>query len=290
MSKIGVAISTTGDDHRMRFLETCVEGWRTHLPLGSVLVVTVDGTEENADSAYWVSDPSKFGNVYRVGQGRETRDGRQGVAVNKNTGLELLMDMGCTDLFLCDDDTWPTADWAITKHLELSVPHSMVCWGASRWTGIHGDYATWSWPRGVLLHATRSVVETVGGFIEEFGPGGHEHVEWSRRIHQAGLTPAMFCSPRVYAEMGPLGRATRASMFWNAEDMRKRGESFATHRIRRGGLTSVRRTPNDWPGIEKIMADRDGDTSFVPFRAHENGRTSATLCSTSTGRGAGGAQ
>lgn len=289
---MGVAISTTGDEHRLGFLETAIDAWRALLPLGSVLVVTVDGSEEDAERAYSVFDRTKYGTMWRVGQGRPMREGRQGVAVNKNTGIELLMDHHVEHLFLCDDDTWPKNPQSLTKHTELvedGIPHSMVCWGGHRLTASRIGYATWSWPRGVLMYAHRSVIERIGGMIEEFGPGGHEHVEWSRRIHQAGLTPAPFCSPAVYAEMGPVGRATRASMFWNCEDMRKPREAFGRTRLRRNGLTSVRRTPEDWPRIEQIMAERDGDTSPVPFRARENWRTSATLCATSTGRGAGGA-
>lgn len=290
---MGVAISTTGDEHRLGFLETAVAAWREVLPLGSVLIVTVDGPEEAAARAYEAFDRTKYGGCVRVGQGRPMRDGRQGVAVNKNTGIEFLMDANVEHLFLCDDDTWPLNIQALTKHTELvdrGIAHSMVCWGGHRLTASRMGYATWSWPRGVLLYAQRGVIEGVGGMIEEFGPGGHEHVEWSRRIHQAGLTPAEFCSPAVYAEMGPTGRATRASIFWNCEDMRKPREPFGGTRLRRNKITSVRRTPEDWPQIEQIMAERDGDTSFVPFRAHENGRASATLCATSTGQGAGGAK
>lgn len=291
-----MAISTTGDEHRMGFLETCVRQWRSSLPLGSVIVVTVDGTEEDTRRALAVVDGSADshvgGNTYRVGQGRPTRDDRQGVAVNKNTGIELLMEQGVEHLFLCDDDTWPLNAQALVKHTALAehgVPHSMVCWGAHRLLACPGGrYATWSWPRGVLLYASRAVVETVGGMIEEFGPGGHEHVEWSRRIHQAGLTPDLYVTPLVYAEVGVVGRATRASSFWHCEDMRRRGEPLGNLRLRRRKLTTVRRKGEDWDFIEKIMNRRDGDTSYVGFRASENGRSSATLCSTSTGLGAGG--
>ena len=48
-NKIGVAISTTGDEHRLGFLETCVSAWRKALPLGSVIAVTVDGDADAGD-------------------------------------------------------------------------------------------------------------------------------------------------------------------------------------------------------------------------------------------------
>jgi hypothetical protein len=290
--RVGVAISTTGDEHRMGFLETCVRQWCAIEDLHS-LFVTVDGDE---DAARRVADAvyEHTGSVYRVGVGRPTRDGRQGVAVNKNTGLELLTDVDSLQhLFLCDDDTWPLNKHALLKHTGLAdagVPHSMVCWGTSRLLEKHANpaYATWTWPRGVLLYVRREVVLDIGGMDERFGPGGHEHVEWSRRIHQAGYTPDLYVSPLVYAERGWAGRGTRASSLWHAEDMRRQGEPVGDHQHRRRKLTSVRRKGSDWSRIEQLMVERDGDTSFVPFTAQENGRASATLCTTSTGLGAGG--
>lgn len=262
---IGVAISTTGDGHRLDMLATCVDAWRRALPLGSVLIVTVDGDEVATDRAYTAVDPSKFGNVYRVGQGRETREGTQGVAVNKNTGLELLMDQGVDHLFLCDDDTWPLSTKALTEHIELEdchdVLHSMICWGAGRKPRQYTNYASWSWPRGVLLYAYHYVIEEIGGMDERFGPGGHEHVEWSKRIHAAGLTPKDFCTPRVYADDNGMG----VERLWHCSD------------IKRLHKTTVRRVGADWKHIKQVMAEREGDTSFVPYLASQNGRESATL-------------
>jgi hypothetical protein len=287
---IGVAISTTGDEHRMGFLETCVAAWDRALPSGASLFVTVDGDEAAcnrvARAVYeWT------GSVYRVGAPRWGDHvppwlDRMGVAVNKNTGLELLMDNTRVEhLFLCDDDTWPLLPQSLTKHIDLDQPHSMVCWGKSRLSpGTHGvgAYAAWNWPRGVMLYTHRVVVEWVGGMDERFGPGGHEHAEWSRRIHQAGLTPAPFISPASYALKGVSGNpATRADALWHAEDMRKPGEMPHQWDARKKRNTTVRTKGRDWAHIDKIMAERDGDTSFVTYTAHENGRSSATLCSSS---------
>lgn len=281
----------------MGFLETAVRHWRKVLPLGSVLLVTVDGDEADCARAFAAFDRSKYGAVYRVGQvgpGIPDRiryyDGKMGVAVNKNTGIELLMDHGVEHLFLCDDDTWPLNKLALDQHLGFPHPHSMVCWGDGRLQAKYETHAAWTWPRGVLLYTHRDVVLALGGMDERFGPGGHEHAEWSRRIHQAGYTPDPFLTPRVYAEVGTTGAATRASAFWHAEDMRQSGEHTNAHRWRRRKITSLRKEGRDWKHIEQIMVERDGNTDFVPFSAHENGRASATLCTTSTGLGAGGEQ
>ena len=284
---VGVAISTTGDPHRLDALARCAQAWDSvlaNLTPAAELFVTVDGDRDAVIRA--TSAVAEYANdVYQVGEplldsyGRHTgdkymRDGRFGVAVNKNTGIELLMDAGVEHLFLSDDDTWPHTHYAIKEHIAPEMPgHSMVCWGKHR-LGMKGKYtASWGWPRGVMLYASRSVVEKVGGMDERFGPGGHEHVEWSRRIHQHGFTPVPYPTPVIYAE----DQGTRARAFWHAEDMRRPGEPLGDHRLRKSRFTSVRRQDGDWPAIEKIMAERDGDTSFVPYTARDNGRASATL-------------
>lgn len=300
----GVAISTTGDQHRLEFLETCVVNWYAALPDGAAIFVTVDGDEAALERVE--RQVGLICTVLRVGQptplwvGPGVRNGRLGVAANKNTGIEALMNAGADEsgyptvehLFLCDDDTWPLTSRAVWNHIEDAddMPHSMVCWGKGRkprigiYRGV--SYASWSWPRGVLLYTHRDVIVAVGGMDERFGPGGHEHAEWSRRIHQAGFTPAPFVTPAVYARGSSRGAAHGASNFWNCEDMIRPGEQAGSHQSRRRSNTTVRRVSGDWSMIERIMQERDGDTSFVAFRAHGNGRESATLSVNPSSRGA----
>lgn len=273
---IAVAISTTGDEHRLPLLKQSVEAWRQVLPLGCPLFVTVDGDERKAD-AVLKTVRGGFGAVARVGQPEDTsrlRGGRLGVAANKNTGMELMLATGAEHLFLCDDDTWPLESGALLLHTNHPVlRHSMVCWGPSRLVGARKSVAEWTWPRGVLMYAHRTVIGQVGGFDERFGPGGHEHVEWSRRIHQKGLTPVLFPTPRPYA----LDRGRAAREYWHAEDAPRRGEAAVATAQRKAGLTSVRRKPGDWDKIEAVLAERDGDTSYVPYDPVYWGRSSATL-------------
>lgn len=275
-ARMGVAISTTGDEHRLGFLETCVRKWRDALPEGSPLIVTVDGTRDDlfrvglllgpTVDVRWVGQP-----VYESHSFFDSFSTRLGVATNKNTGIEALMDADVVHLFLSDDDTWPLYPQSLIKHTELDAVHSMVNWGRHR---LDGQANLWTWPRGVMLYAVRGTINTIGGMVEAFGPGGHEHVEWSQRIHNAGLTPAPFISPASYATRNGMG----AAALWHAEDMPRPGEKFGDHRLRRKHLTSVRRTNADWRMIEQIMAQMAGSRAFVPYRAHENGRTSATMC------------
>jgi hypothetical protein len=272
---IGVAISTTGDLHRLEFLQACLSHWCEAAPEAHI-VVTVDGDGLAAEHVYRFLH--HWQNIYQVGQGREHRESRQGVAVNKNTGIELLMAQGCKELFLSDDDTWPLNSGAVELHRQSELDHSMVCWGRSRKIGVSGNppnqVAHWSWPRGAMLYVRRHVIDTVGGMDERFGPGGHEHVEWSKRIHYAGFTPFEYPTPAQYADVTGMS----ARHYWNAEDMQKPGEPLGSTRVRRKKITSVRRLDGDWERIEKIMADRAASSEFVPYTAAQNQRLSATLC------------
>lgn len=293
IARVGVAISTTGHEHRMEFLETAVREWDRCLPDHASLFVTVDGSTEDAERvANRVNEWT--GSVYRVGHpriedytshsyGSWIEGERLGVAANKNTGLELLMDNTKVEhLFLSDDDCWPLFPESLTKHIDFGIQHSIVCWGKSRLTTTSGGFAEWSWPRGVMLYQTRAVVEAIGGMDERFGPGGHEHVEYSQRIYNIGVTPAPFPSPTSYATRGAQG----AGALWHCEDMRKPGEHIPDWDSRRKAITSIKRKPGDWSRINKIMTERAGSVDFVGFRAHENGRASATLCFNKPSQGA----
>jgi hypothetical protein len=243
------------------------------------MFVTVDG---DADAVTRVEQAvgEWTASVLRVGQPEDNwnqplgmRAGRLGVAVNKNTGLEALMDDArCDDLFLSDDDSWPLSTDALGLHLGF-LAHSMVCWGRHRKSSPRSGYAAWTWPRGAVLFVEREVVEQVGGMIEAFGPGGHEHVEWSRRICVAGLTPADYPTPLAYIEDAHLG----ARRWWHCEDMPQPGETVPALLARRRRLTSIRRQPIDEVHARKIMAVRRGRAAFVPYRAADNHRSSATL-------------
>lgn len=199
---------------------------------------------------------------------------RLGVAANKNTGLELMMDnTPAVNLFLSDDDSWPKSSTALVDHIDSPLAHSMVCWGRHRRSFVQSGFASWQWPRGAVLYVRRSVVEAAGGMVEEFGAGGHEHVEWSKRIHRLGLTPVEFPSPRSNADHNYMG----AMRLWNCEDMPKPGESVRSTMTRRGHLTSIRRTDQTEEHIDKIMKQMEGSTAYVPYHAADNGRASATL-------------
>lgn len=278
LMQAGVAVSTTGDPHRMILMAQCVAAWRSVLGPDAVLMVTVDGPPDAVEQVHDVVG-QWTGDVLRVGQPQagwtgEVREGRLGVAVSKNTGLEALMATTTVGrLWLSDDDTWPLSAAALELHTALGLPHSMVCWGRHRRSRQQRGYASWTWPRGAALYVERHVVVTVGGMVEAFGPGGHEHVEWSQRIHRAGLTPVAFPTPSVYTQKNYLG----AGDWWHCEDMIGPREAVSALQARRRRLTSVRRQDGDGARVAEIMDRQQGSTAFVPYRAADNQRLSATL-------------
>jgi hypothetical protein len=127
---------------------------------------------------------------------------QQGVAKAKNAAIAALMDAGIEHLFLADDDVYPlVADWW-KPYCDSPEPHLMYLFkdiaGRRRYRAtpatVYEDdtHFALGWPRGCLLYLHRSVIERVGGMRPEFGLWGHEHLEYSERIHAAGLTTHRF--------------------------------------------------------------------------------------------------
>ncbi len=206
---VGVAIST---HRRAEVLSRALAAWALYMP--DVVVVTHDVHGD-------------------------------GVAVTKNRGLAALMDAGCEHLFLADDDVWPVTPRWWRHYAADTEPHLMHCWGKSRLKSDDGEHTVWSWPRGVLLYAHRSVVDRVGGMRPEFGRWGGEHVEWSRRIHAAGFTAHPFQDVTV-ARTG----------VWYAEDYTRKVASTVSQRERAASEATR----------HELYSRFRGSSDFVPYR------------------------
>lgn len=121
---------------------------------------------------------------------------RQGIAKAKNKCIELLMDAGCTDLFLSDDDCFPVrADWyepyLINSQPHLSFTFTHLKDGRKNGRVKVGDELDYQWfadPCGCMLYVRAEVINKVGGFDTDFLYWGYEHVEFSRRVYNAKLT------------------------------------------------------------------------------------------------------
>lgn len=129
-------------------------------------------------------------------------DRAQGIARAKNRCLAELED--CEHLMLLDDDCYPTADgWLdlyINACLLTGCQHFVhmggqpVAWRPLLGTVEIGGQALTNWghPAGVGLFVSQQVLRQVGGLDPRYGIYGREHIGYSWRIHNAGLTPHPF--------------------------------------------------------------------------------------------------
>jgi len=176
-------------------------------------------------------------------------DGR-GVAWAKNRSIELLIDAGVEHLFLADDDVHPITPGWWRPYVASPHPHLMHCWGRSRLLREEDGHTLWSWPRGSLLYAHRSVIDRVGGMRTEFRHAG-EHVEWSRRIHNAGLTPWPF-----------MDAAAARRGIWHCEDYTRSTPS---------SLPGDRYSPEETARRHQLYEQFRGSTDFVDYRTPAQG-------------------
>jgi hypothetical protein len=55
--------------------------------------------------------------------------------------------------------------------------------------GVVDGITSWTNCAGCMMFLTRSAIQTVGIFNEDFGVYGFEHADYTNRIHKAHLTP-----------------------------------------------------------------------------------------------------
>jgi glycosyltransferase involved in cell wall biosynthesis len=173
MPNISICITT---HNRHETATKCVAMWRKHLPKGAKLIIVDDG-----------SDAPFPGAAFRF----ETP---QGIAAAKNKCLDMAGD--AEHIFLSDDDCWPvTPDWW-QPYVNSPEPHLMFTFSRLKDGRQNGNRTVlssnglvqYSNPCGCMLYVHKNILQLVGGFDTRFNRYGHEHVEWSNRIHNAGLT------------------------------------------------------------------------------------------------------
>jgi len=174
---IGVAITSR---NRPDILADTLQAFRTHSP--DIPVVVVD---DGSDTPISADVP-----IIRHQTAR-------GIPAAKNRCIAELMKLGVQHLFLFDDDTKPTAPHWWRQYVESPEPHLQFSWThfangkpVDRMTILHTNTRTtaYGWSMGCMLYTHRDVINRVGGMRECFAPAMHEHIEWSQRIHNAGLT------------------------------------------------------------------------------------------------------
>lgn len=156
--KIGIAITAY---HRPDVLESSLKEWAKYLPDGAEFVVVQDV---------------------------------EGVAKAKNLCLKLLEEKGVTNYFLFDEDCTPKVKGWELPYLNSNEEHLLYQFKlpnkpASDMRVLYQDdkLISYSHTRGAMIYVTKKVLETVGGFDEEYGTF-FEHPDYTNRIHNAGLT------------------------------------------------------------------------------------------------------
>lgn len=178
---IGIGIKV---HNRHAVSRLCIENYTEYTP-GARIFVIDDGSEEPFLGADYRSNKPK------------------GIAKTNNRLLANLDD--CDYIVLADNDCWPIQhgwiDKYIQAHEETGCHHFSLSW-TKKYDGTshgdrketeHGIITEFSWPCGVMMFMTKRCVEKIGGFDKRFGKAGHEHVQYSLRAHNSGLTPYPFC-------------------------------------------------------------------------------------------------
>lgn len=112
---------------------------------------------------------------------------RAGIPAVKNKCLELAK---YDHIFLFDDDTYPIVDNWYVPYIYSEKEHLCYTFLAKHKVKYGFKYHTLG--NGCMLYVTRKCINTIGGFDWNYGLGKYEHVDFSRRIHNAGLTESVF--------------------------------------------------------------------------------------------------
>ena len=173
---IGIGITT---HNRNALVAETVAKIQQHTP-GSKVVVVDDASQK----------PVKINGVevYRFNK-------NVGIARAKNKCLELLSD--CDHIFLFDDDTYPLKDGWTEPYVNSPEHHLMYLfknWASGVPVGddaiVYRDdkHEAHSHARGCMLYVDSVALATVGGMDTRYGKAMNEHLDYSIRIHNAGLT------------------------------------------------------------------------------------------------------
>jgi glycosyltransferase involved in cell wall biosynthesis len=172
---IGIAVTTK---NRRDIALRCVSEWEKYLPQESKFIIV----DDNSDEPFLGAD-------YRF-------EKNAGIAIAKNKCIELLE--GCEHIFLVDDDVWPISQLWWVPYVQSKQVHFCYTFQTgstliSTLKPIKGELLKSSTAvRGCMMYYHKSVFERVGGFRNDFIGYGWEHIEFTNRIYNSGLTPERY--------------------------------------------------------------------------------------------------
>jgi len=114
-------------------------------------------------------------------------ENRAGIPAAKNKCLELAK---YDHIFLFDDDTYPICDGWYLPYINSGKEH--LCYTFLTAFKRKEGFKYHALGNGCMLYVTRKCIDTIGGFDWDYGLGKYEHVDFSRRIYNSGLTESIF--------------------------------------------------------------------------------------------------
>lgn len=112
-----------------------------------------------------------------------------GIAKAKNKCLKAL-EM-CKHIWLFDSDTWPKVkNWHI-PYVNSGINHLCMTWGRKE-IKRERNLIYYELPNGCMIYLRNDCLKKIGGFDEEYIKWGFEHVDFSQRIYNVGLTEHPF--------------------------------------------------------------------------------------------------
>lgn len=114
---------------------------------------------------------------------------QKGIAKAKNMCLALLDD--CDYIFLYDSDCYPKVEKWYEPYINSGIDHLSYTFDRKILNQSNG-LTEYELPCGCMLYINRKCLDVVGGFDTDFEGYSYEHVNYSQRVFNAGLTPSPF--------------------------------------------------------------------------------------------------
>lgn len=141
-------------------------------------------------TTYGNRETPAYANIRKYSKGAKiVTVNQKGIAKAKNMCLAFLDD--CDHIFLFDDDCYPKTESWFTPYVFSGINHLSYTFNRKILNQSNG-LTEYELPSGCMLYINRACLDIVGGFDEDFQGYSYEHVNYSQRVYNVGLTPARY--------------------------------------------------------------------------------------------------